>query len=70
MDLNVVRKSPIFLSQVTNDSLRNRPYEASMRGLARGVPSISLSLERIRKNWGWASEGLRSQMVDKNLLGV
>jgi len=39
MDLNVIRKPPIFLSQVTNFSLRNRPYEA---------------LKRIRKNWGWA----------------
>jgi hypothetical protein len=53
MDLNVIRKSPVFLGQVTNTSLRNRPYEASRRGLARGeVPSISLRLERIRKIWG------------------
>jgi hypothetical protein len=53
MDLNDIRKSPIFLGQVTNYSPRNRPYEASRRGLARGqVISISPSLERIRKNWG------------------
>jgi hypothetical protein len=56
MDLNVIGKSPMFLGQVTNYSLRNRPYEASRRGLARGhVISISSSLERIRKNWGRAS---------------
>ena len=36
MDLNVFRKSPIFLGQGANDFLRNRPYEASMKGLARG----------------------------------
>jgi len=56
MDLNVIRKSPIFLGQVTNYSLRNRPYEALKRGLARGqVTSIISSPERMRKNWGWAS---------------
>jgi hypothetical protein len=56
MDLNVIRKSPIFLGQVTKYSLRNRPYEALKRGLARGqVTSIISSPERMRKNWGWAS---------------
>jgi hypothetical protein len=57
MDLNVIRKSPIFLGQVTWYSFGNRPYEALKKGAARGrVTSIPSSLERIRKNWGWASE--------------
>jgi hypothetical protein len=55
MDRNVIRKSPLSLGQVTKYSLKNRPYEALKRGLARGqVASIPSSVERIRKNWGWA----------------
>jgi hypothetical protein len=56
MDFNVIRKSSTLLGRVTNYSLRNRPYEASRRGVARGhVTFIPPNLERIRKNWGWAS---------------
>jgi hypothetical protein len=55
MDLNVIRKPPILFGQATNYSLRIRPYEALKRGLTRGqFVSIPSSLERIRKNSGWA----------------
>jgi hypothetical protein len=51
MDLNVIRKPPMFLGQVTKYSLRNRPYEALKSGLARGhVTLIPPNLERTRKN--------------------
>jgi len=57
MDLNIIRKSPIFLGQVTKYPLRDRPYEAFKRGLARGqVTSILSSLGRIRGNWGRTSQ--------------
>jgi len=53
MDLNVIRKSPIFLGQVIRYSLRNRPYEALKRGLARWqVTSILCGCERIREDEG------------------
>jgi len=46
----------MFLGQIIKYSLRNRPYEALKRGLARGhVTIIPLNLKRVRKNWGWAS---------------
>jgi len=52
MDLKVIRKPPIFFGEVTNYSLRIRPYEALKRGLTRGQSaSIPSSLEGIRKPW-------------------
>jgi len=57
MALNVISAPAIFLSQVTKYSLRNRPYEASRRGLARWlVASTSPSLETTRKKWKRVSE--------------
>jgi hypothetical protein len=67
MALNVIRKSPIFLGHVTKYALRNRPYEALKRGLARWQATfIPLGLERIRKNWGWARPASASK-TNKNL---
>jgi hypothetical protein len=66
MDLNVKRKSPMFLGRVTKYSLRNRPYEALQRGLARGhVPFIPPNLERVRKNWGWAKFVINKKRVER-----
>ena len=49
MDLNAIRKSLIFLGQITNYSVRNRPHEA--RGLARG-PCIPLAWREHEKDEG------------------
>jgi hypothetical protein len=47
MALNILRKSAIFLVRITKYSVRNRPYKALEKGLARKlIPSIPPNLER------------------------
>jgi hypothetical protein len=66
MNLNVIRKSPIFLCQVTNFSLRNRPYEALKRGSARGGSYIHfIQPPEDKEKLGWARNATALTKADE-----